>query len=99
LLALERSTSRLGKDSISHPPGGHDDLINAVAGALVQAATHAARPGFFFVKAITKSWTQSADPTARVDDDGGIVVQTAFGPERYRDPRGDEGKRPRARSC
>jgi len=35
LLGLERSTSRLGKDSISHPPGGHDDLINAAAGALV----------------------------------------------------------------
>jgi hypothetical protein len=35
LLALERSTSRLGKDFISHPPGGHDDLINAAAGALV----------------------------------------------------------------
>lgn len=35
LLGLERSTSRMGKDSISHPPGGHDDLINAAAGALV----------------------------------------------------------------
>jgi hypothetical protein len=35
LVALERSTSRLGKDSISHPPGGHDDLINGAAGALV----------------------------------------------------------------
>jgi hypothetical protein len=35
LLALEKSTSRLGKDSISHPPNGHDDLINAVAGAAV----------------------------------------------------------------
>ncbi len=37
LLALERSTSKLGKDSITHPPGGHDDLINAVAGASVLA--------------------------------------------------------------
>jgi hypothetical protein len=35
LLALEKSTSPLGKDSISHPPNGHDDLINAVAGAAV----------------------------------------------------------------
>ena len=29
---LERKTSRAGKDSIDHPPGGHDDLANAVAG-------------------------------------------------------------------
>ncbi len=37
LLALERSTSKLGKDSITHPPGGHDDLVNAAAGASVLA--------------------------------------------------------------
>jgi hypothetical protein len=39
LLALERSTSRLGKDSISHPPNGHDDVINAAAGACVLAVS------------------------------------------------------------
>jgi hypothetical protein len=32
---LERRTSRAGKDSIDHTPGGHDDLCNAVAGCLV----------------------------------------------------------------
>ena len=32
--ALERRTSRSGKDSIDHGPGGHDDLTNAAAGAL-----------------------------------------------------------------
>jgi hypothetical protein len=37
LVALERRTSRGGKDSIDHPPGGHDDLANAVAGALILA--------------------------------------------------------------
>jgi hypothetical protein len=37
LIRLERRTARSGKDSIDHPPGGHDDLINAVAGALVSA--------------------------------------------------------------
>lgn len=35
LIALERRTSRAGRDSIDHPPGGHDDIANAVAGALV----------------------------------------------------------------
>jgi hypothetical protein len=33
-LALERRTSRSGKDSVDHPPGGHDDVANAVAGAV-----------------------------------------------------------------
>jgi hypothetical protein len=32
---LERRTSRQGKDSIDHSPGGHDDLVNSVAGVLV----------------------------------------------------------------
>ena len=34
LVALERRTSRSGRDTIDHPPGGHDDLCNAVAGAV-----------------------------------------------------------------
>jgi hypothetical protein len=32
---LERRTSRGGKDSVDHPPGSHDDVANAAAGALV----------------------------------------------------------------
>jgi hypothetical protein len=35
LVGLERRTSRAGRDTIDHPPGGHDDLVNAAAGALV----------------------------------------------------------------
>jgi len=38
LVSLERRTARSGKDSIDHPPGGHDDLANAAAGVLVLAA-------------------------------------------------------------
>jgi hypothetical protein len=34
LCALERRTARGGRDSIDHPPGQHDDLINCAAGAL-----------------------------------------------------------------
>ena len=36
--ALERKTSRTGKDSVNHPPGGNDDRINAAAGAIVFAS-------------------------------------------------------------
>jgi len=35
LHSLERRTARGGRDSIDHGPGGHDDIANAVAGALV----------------------------------------------------------------
>lgn len=38
LNALERRTSRAGRDSVDHPPGGHDDVANAAAGALLVAA-------------------------------------------------------------
>lgn len=34
IVGLERRTSRSGRDSIDHGPGGHDDLANAVAGVL-----------------------------------------------------------------
>jgi hypothetical protein len=37
LLALERRVTRGGRDSIDHPPGAHDDVANAVAGACVLA--------------------------------------------------------------
>jgi hypothetical protein len=38
LVGLERRTARGGRDSIDHAPGGHDDVANAAAGALVLAA-------------------------------------------------------------
>ena len=38
LLMLERRTTPSGADSITHPKGGHDDCINAAAGACVVAA-------------------------------------------------------------
>ena len=37
LTSLERRTSRGRKNSIDHAPGAHDDVANAVAGALVTA--------------------------------------------------------------
>lgn len=33
LASLERRTGRSGRDSIDHPPGGHEDRANAIAGA------------------------------------------------------------------
>jgi hypothetical protein len=47
LCGLERKTSRAGKDSIDHGPGGHDDLANCVAGAadLISLAEQAVQRG------------------------------------------------------
>jgi hypothetical protein len=38
LCGLERRVARGGRDTIDHAPGGHDDVVNAVAGALVAVA-------------------------------------------------------------
>jgi hypothetical protein len=45
LLSLERRVARGGRDSIDHPPNGHDDVVNAAAGALVTASAVAREPG------------------------------------------------------
>ena len=37
LVGLERKVSRGGRDSIDHPPGGYDDVANAVCGAVLAA--------------------------------------------------------------
>ena len=37
LVALERRTGTTGRDTIDHPRGGHDDVVNAAAGAIVAA--------------------------------------------------------------
>jgi hypothetical protein len=42
LIALERRTARSGKDSISHPQGGHDDVAVACCGAALLCTTGAA---------------------------------------------------------
>lgn len=44
--SLERRTARGGKDSIDHAPGGHDDVVNAAAGALVLASAAMAAPRY-----------------------------------------------------
>jgi hypothetical protein len=44
LLSLERRTARGGRDSIDHPPGGKDGLINAAAGTLVYVTSARHQP-------------------------------------------------------
>ncbi len=41
LQQLERRTAKSGRDSVDHPPNGHDDYANAACGALVLSAQQA----------------------------------------------------------
>ncbi len=72
LCGLERRTARSGKDSIDHAPGGHDDLANAVAGAVTNALT-AKKPLVVSEEVLrkaalpaapTQSWPQLQNPRA-----------------------------------
>jgi hypothetical protein len=49
LIGLERRTARGGRDSIDHAPGAHDDIANAVAGAIVTALSNAVQEVPFVV--------------------------------------------------
>jgi hypothetical protein len=49
LMGLERRTTRAGRDAIDHPPGGHDDLANCVAGALLMCLASKKREVHSFV--------------------------------------------------
>lgn len=72
LLGLERNTARGGKDSIDHARGGHDDLANAAAGALVNATVKAfqVRINGFAVGSDGKL-IGHPNPKFRSTDDGG----------------------------
>jgi hypothetical protein len=48
LAALERKTNPSGRDRVDHPPGGHDDIAVAAAGALVLCSSQSKRPMLFF---------------------------------------------------
>jgi hypothetical protein len=74
LVGLERRTGRGGaRDSIDHGPGGHDDVANAVAGALTVAAVltgtyadfkwHRPRPAVILPR--KQSWHDPINPGTR----------------------------------
>lgn len=50
LAELERRAGRSGRDTVDHPTGGHDDLANAAAGALLLVAEHAQRGHAFIYR-------------------------------------------------
>jgi hypothetical protein len=56
LTGLERRSTRAGRDSIDHAPGGHDDVANAVAGVFDTIAEERAR----FPRVVLANWDGSS---------------------------------------
>ncbi len=75
LVSLERRVSRTGRDAVDHPPAAHDDLANAVAGALVLAA----KPGRKLFVPTVISFDESPAPGAPwVDPQAGKNLDDPF---------------------
>jgi hypothetical protein len=72
LCSLERRVGRgTGKDSIDHPPGSHDDVANAAAGALVAVV------GEGSVAGMLQMWRTLGGAPEPQREVAGIVVQSA----------------------
>jgi len=80
LVALERTTSRQGKDSISHPRGAMDDLANVMSGALLLAGIR--KPSGAVVASHTQSWLPRPMTRPRSDR----TAPWRMGDEIYRAP-------------
>ena len=59
LAALERRTSLSGRSVVGHPPRGHDDLANVIAGACV--GLKLVRQSGYSVASVTRSWTRRVE--------------------------------------
>jgi hypothetical protein len=87
LVSLERRPTASGHDRVDHPPGGHDDLANAVVAAIVLlAAKRSLIITGDIVAAATggprRTPTQSATPQQRAHAEG--VMKGLSGPDLWR---------------
>jgi hypothetical protein len=77
LTGLERRASRSGAESIDHAPGGHDDLANAAAGALVLAEKSAGGQSVGFV--LSQGRGAGAPIQIATPGEHGVQVRTESG--------------------
>ncbi len=78
LLSLERNTARGGRDSVDHGRGGHDDVANAAAGALVLATKRKPRNlinGRLPLPNGYPDWSPAGDPTGKGDAADRLRIQ------------------------
>ena len=88
--ALERRTARSGRDVVDHPPGGRDDVANAVAGACLLAFDRAA-PALWSAGTSLPEWKPERCTLlvsfVAVDRDGALLVLHCLGkPHGYPNP-------------
>jgi hypothetical protein len=75
LCGLERRTARGGRESIDHAPGAHDDVANAVAGAILLASGKSKQ---IIVSQATREWAKT--PDVRHGRARGSRTRTAINP-------------------
>lgn len=86
LVGLERHVARSGADTVDHAPGGHDDVANAAAGALVLAGARARPTLTVWIPGVNVTLTDPVEgealppPAAPDDDDAGLVLGGAEAP-------------------
>jgi hypothetical protein len=68
IISLEAHTARAGKDKIDHPPGGHDDLANAIAGLIARAAGGGYDLSMDWIDGPTKREDDPQERQARVNE-------------------------------
>jgi hypothetical protein len=78
LVSLERRVARGGRDSIDHPPGGHDDVANAVAGVITNLR------GKIGSYDTTLSWVSNSNDTPADWAARRLVAYTASGGRFFR---------------
>ena len=62
LRSLERRTGRSGKDSVDHPPQGHDDAANALAGLMVNLTQPTSTFRYAFIGPDTYKSEETSEP-------------------------------------
>ena len=84
LVQLERRTARSNKESIDHPPGGHDDIANAVAGAICLAG---AKRGPMVISESVKAWAAIPRRVNRLDGGPGWMSLYSAKLKERREPK------------
>ena len=78
LCSLERRTARGGRDSIDHPAGSHDDVINSVAGALISLAPTGADGWIAYIKGLADRAQGLRVPAERAPNPTDNAVAEAY---------------------
>jgi hypothetical protein len=83
LLLLERSTGRMGKDTVSHPARGHDDMANVTCGVLYGLARYLTNQRFWDIMGGTGPMEPEQPPRRHPNMSEGEYLKRAAPIARY----------------